>query len=151
MTDHHRKEPRLKMNTLGRGLQVSRHRLEHTTQKKVDPELLDRTFRKVRLELIQERGQRCEACRVDLRGQRIYCDHIIERSDGGDLIDRSNLMLMCASCHGLKTAAARGERARRDYSSPSPDPGQGPRPSGSAPGPDSDDDGDPDAGRYTIA
>jgi 5-methylcytosine-specific restriction enzyme A len=40
----------------------------------------------------------------------MFVDHIVELKDGGAPLDRSNLWLLCGSCHSLKTA---GERARR--------------------------------------
>lgn len=36
---------------------------------------------------------------------RIYGDHIIELRDGGAPLDKSNIMLRCAVCHGRKTAS----------------------------------------------
>lgn len=43
-------------------------------------------------------------------GVRLYADHKIEISDGGDALDVRNGQALCASCHGLKTARARSLR-----------------------------------------
>jgi 5-methylcytosine-specific restriction enzyme A len=43
----------------------------------------------------------------------VWVDHIVERKDGGAEFDRSNLQLLCASCHTTKTARVRAERVRR--------------------------------------
>jgi len=60
------------------------------------------------------RGRRCEDpnCKTP-HGPwvRIYGDHIIELSDGGEPLDENNVMLRCAPCHGIKTARERGRRA----------------------------------------
>jgi 5-methylcytosine-specific restriction protein A len=64
--------------------------------------------------IIRQRGRRCEdpRCQTPDRaaGQRVYGDHIHELSDGGALLDPSNVMLRCAPCHGRKTAAERNKR-----------------------------------------
>jgi 5-methylcytosine-specific restriction enzyme A len=56
-----------------------------------------------------ENGIRCSRCVES--GDRIYADHIIERSDGGAVFDPANGQALCPSHHGLKTAR---ERARRN-------------------------------------
>ncbi|WP_408585934.1 HNH endonuclease signature motif containing protein [Novosphingobium sp.] len=55
-----------------------------------------------------QRGKRCERCGAD---GRIYADHVVELKDGGDPLDQRNIELLCASCHGRKTALRRRERA----------------------------------------
>jgi 5-methylcytosine-specific restriction endonuclease McrA len=40
----------------------------------------------------------------------MFADHIVERRDGGEPLDRWNVWLLCGRCHTRKTAA---ERARR--------------------------------------
>ena len=59
--------------------------------------------------LIARRGRKCEACGAE--GKRIYGDHIVELKDGGAELDEANIRLLCAPCHGQKTARARVERA----------------------------------------
>lgn len=70
-------------------------------------------WRELMARLIKERGRRCERCVAT--GCRIYGDHIKELKDGGAPLDPANIMLMCSPCHGLKTAAARKERASTIY------------------------------------
>lgn len=86
-------------------------------EKRVDPFLTSRQWRALVTELIGERGARCEDPDHDSarprEAGRIYGDHIIERRDGGALLDKANIMLRCAACHGRKTAAARASRLRR--------------------------------------
>ena len=64
--------------------------------------------------IIRERGRRCEdpRCTTPNRaaGERLYGDHIHELSDGGALLDPFNIQLLCALCHGRKTAAERNKR-----------------------------------------
>jgi 5-methylcytosine-specific restriction protein A len=64
--------------------------------------------------IIKQRGRRCEdpQCSTPNRGagQRIYGDHIRELKDGGALLDPSNILLRCASCHTRKTIAERAKR-----------------------------------------
>lgn len=58
--------------------------------------------------LIKRRGRKCEDCGAS--GCRIYADHVVELKDGGAPLDPANIRLLCAPCHGKKTAK---ERARR--------------------------------------
>jgi 5-methylcytosine-specific restriction endonuclease McrA len=60
---------------------------------------------------VEQRGRRCELCGST---DRIYGDHIVEVRDGGAPLD-PNVMLLCAPCHGRKTAAAREARAARRW------------------------------------
>jgi tRNA(His) 5'-end guanylyltransferase len=55
-----------------------------------------------------EDGKRCQASAR--RGDRMFADHVEERSDGGT--NDGQGMCLCGSHHSLKTARARGERAR---------------------------------------
>lgn len=58
--------------------------------------------------IIKARGRRCERCGA--AGGRVYGDHIIELKDGGETLAASNVMLLCASCHGAKTQQAKRDR-----------------------------------------
>jgi 5-methylcytosine-specific restriction protein A len=61
--------------------------------------------------LIERRGRQCEQCgRV---GCVIYGDHVRELKDGGAPLDEANVMLLCGSCHSIKTYAARARRMAR--------------------------------------
>lgn len=64
--------------------------------------------------LKRERGHRCEACGAT--GGKIYGDHIVELQDNGAALDAGNVRLLCAPCHGAKTAARRAERLRERLS-----------------------------------
>jgi 5-methylcytosine-specific restriction endonuclease McrA len=59
--------------------------------------------------LKRTRGRRCEACGAT--DGVIYGDHIKEVRDGGAELDPANVQLLCPSCHGRKTSAARARRA----------------------------------------
>lgn len=54
------------------------------------------------------RGAACERCGA---GGRIYADHVRELKDGGAALDPANIELLCAKCHGRKTARARALRS----------------------------------------
>jgi 5-methylcytosine-specific restriction protein A len=55
-----------------------------------------------------KREPQCRGCGSthDLRA-----DHIVEIADGGSLFDESNLQTLCETCHDVKTAFVRAERA----------------------------------------
>lgn len=59
--------------------------------------------------LIAARGRRCAKCGRE--NCRIFGDHIVELKDGGAALDPDNVMLLCGSCHTLKTNQARALRA----------------------------------------
>jgi len=84
--------------------------------KAADPIYNSREWRTLITWIIRTRGRRCE--HPDHVGPhdpttRIFGDHIVELRDGGALLDPSNVMLLCGSCHTRKTAEMRSERARR--------------------------------------
>src|SRR6266403_2151771 len=56
-------------------------------------------------EIIRERGRHCENIECAREGilTRIFADHIIEIKDGGALLDKKNIKLLCGSCHTTKT------------------------------------------------
>ena len=69
--------------------------------------------------IIRERGRRCEdpACQSPNHGAggKVYGDHVVELQDGGALLDPSNVMLRCASCHSRKTAVERDKRMAKKW------------------------------------
>jgi 5-methylcytosine-specific restriction protein A len=103
------------MRTLGPRLATLDTRRIKPAPKRADPVYLSTEWRTFIAALIKARGRSCQhpQCRTPNRGQgqRIFGDHIHELSDGGALLDPSNVMLMCSPCHGIKTAQARGRRA----------------------------------------
>ena len=64
-------------------------------------------WRNLRDSVIKARGKQCEACPA--RGF-VIADHKVEIRDGGAALDPSNIKLLCAKCHGRKTAKARRAR-----------------------------------------
>lgn len=60
--------------------------------------------------LKRERGAKCEQCGAT--GRKIYGDHVVELQDNGAAFDAGNVRLLCAPCHGAKTARRRAERLR---------------------------------------
>lgn len=63
-------------------------------------------------EAVIERDGGCVKCGVPKGVSRLFADHITEISDGGDPLDPRNGQTLCSRCHAIKTAQARGERAR---------------------------------------
>jgi 5-methylcytosine-specific restriction endonuclease McrA len=82
-----------------------------TPPKPYDDFLNSPAWRALVAEIIGERGRKCEHCARE--GVRLFGDHITERQDGGALLDKRNVQLLCGSCHSTKTARARAERMRR--------------------------------------
>ena len=60
--------------------------------------------------LIARRGAWCEVCGA---GGRIHLDHKVEVKDGGELLDDTNLQLLCQPCHNRKTARVKAGRSGR--------------------------------------
>ena len=66
--------------------------------------------------LKKQRGHKCEQC--GSTSGRIYGDHVVELQDNGAALDASNVKLLCASCHTIKTNQRRAERQRERLSRP---------------------------------
>ena len=64
-------------------------------------------WRALRDRVISARGKQCEQCGA--RGF-VIADHKVEIRDGGARLDPSNIKLLCAKCHGRKTALAKRAR-----------------------------------------
>ncbi|HVJ44636.1 MAG TPA: HNH endonuclease [Dongiaceae bacterium] len=105
--------------TLSSRVQPLRQPLLAPKPKQRDPFYGSSEWKKLIAEIVQERGRRCQASGcgrthdADGRPIRVFGDHDIELKDGGAPLDRSNIKLLCGSCHTLKTNAARAERAAK--------------------------------------
>lgn len=82
----------------------------------------DVDWNKLRARLIAKRGRVCQypqhkgPSRQIPLDRRVIADHIVELSDGGSVLDDNNVMLMCDSCHQIKTGIARGHRVKESIS-----------------------------------
>ena len=61
----------------------------------------------------REAGGRCQAPGCGRAERRMFVDHIVELKDGGAPLERTNVWLLCASHHSLKTASERAKRTAR--------------------------------------
>jgi 5-methylcytosine-specific restriction enzyme A len=61
-------------------------------------------WRLLRREVIKAAGGRCQWDGCGRAEPRMHCDHIIEVTDGGSALDRSNLWCLCQTHHNSKTA-----------------------------------------------
>jgi 5-methylcytosine-specific restriction protein A len=88
-------------------------------KKTADPVYWSPEWRNLMARIIAQRGRRCEKCGTfsDENGApiRIFGDHIVELKDGGPLLDPSNVMLLCGSCHTAKSNRERAKRMTRRY------------------------------------
>jgi hypothetical protein len=86
--------------------------------KRADPELQTSVYRAWRAEVLRHAGYRCQwleggqRCTRSAPEHRLFADHIVERADGGGLLDPANGQCLCGRHHLLKTAMARARRAR---------------------------------------
>ena len=80
--------------------------------KKADGFYISKEWRSLVGRIKRQRGPWCERCGAGGQGVRVIGDHKIEIRDGGAKLDDSNVELMCAGCHGVKTAAAKADRVR---------------------------------------
>jgi 5-methylcytosine-specific restriction protein A len=84
--------------------------------KRVDPELKSAQHRAWRDKVMRRAGNRCQWVENDQRctkaapDHRLFADHIVERKDGGAMLDPSNGQALCGGHHATKTAAARARR-----------------------------------------
>jgi len=84
--------------------------------KQADAELQTAEYRRWRDEVCRRAGYRCEAiedgrrCTKAAPAHRMFADHIVERSDGGALLDPANGQCLCGKHHTTKTIAARARR-----------------------------------------
>ncbi|MDO8974349.1 HNH endonuclease signature motif containing protein [Reyranella sp.] len=61
----------------------------------------------------REAGGRCQVDGCGRVERRMFVDHIVELKDGGAPLERTNVWLLCASHHSLKTVAERAKRTAR--------------------------------------
>jgi hypothetical protein len=101
--------------------------------KRADAELLTPEHRAWRAIVLARAGHQCEwikddglRCqRSEATGDRMFADHIVERSDGGAPLDPANGQCLCGHHHKLKTDATRRARyASIGEASSSPHPEQ---------------------------
>lgn len=82
--------------------------------KTAEPFYLSPEWRKLMDEIIAERGRRCEDPQCDGKthrpGMRVFGDHVVELRDGGQPLDKRNIMLRCGASHTKKTLAERAKR-----------------------------------------
>jgi len=65
------------------------------------PDLKTPEWRRLRKEIISERGSICEYCKKDC-GENITIDHIVAVSRGGERYQKDNLIVCCRSCNSKK-------------------------------------------------
>ncbi len=61
----------------------------------------------------READGRCQVPGCGRTERRMFVDHIVELKDGGAPLERTNVWLLCASHHSLKTVAERAMRTAR--------------------------------------
>jgi 5-methylcytosine-specific restriction protein A len=94
--------------------------------RQIDPVYNTPKFRAWRTAIVARAGGRCEAvdhghrCTKVWPEHRVYADHIVELSDGGQPFDLNNGQCLCASHHEIKTAAVRANRAKSSLASGGP-------------------------------
>lgn len=81
-----------------------------------DAEISTEAHRRWRSEVMRRAGFKCEKCSASGSTNRLFADHVIERRDGGALLDPANGMALCGACHSRKTAAARAQRIHAEVS-----------------------------------
>jgi len=66
-----------------------------------------------REEVIRRADGHCQWPGCNRTGCRLFADHIVEKQDGGALLDVTNGQTLCAQHHSIKTAQARAARHTR--------------------------------------
>lgn len=98
----------------------TRLKLVETRKVKPPPKQADSFYgstewKQLMAEIIKERGRCCEDrnCKTP-NGPwgRIYGHHIVEIKYGGAPLDKRNVLLVCAPCHGVVTAKERRNRGK---------------------------------------
>ena len=110
-----------KLHSMRSSIRVLDTRSVKPQPKQADAELQTAEYRLWRDEVYRRAGYRCEAidsgrrCTKAAPSHRMFADHIVERRDGGALLDAANGQCLCGSHHALKTAAARAERMSQRF------------------------------------
>jgi hypothetical protein len=93
-------------------------RLVQQAPKRADPELLTTQHRQWRLTICQRANWRCEfvddqglRCSKAAPHHRLVADHVVERADGGAVLDPANGQCLCIEHNTLKGIHARARRA----------------------------------------
>lgn len=102
-------ERRLVMARPGLRVTMARRSLA-APAKKADAFLQSPAWKAARAEHLA-REPYCRRCGRGGAGVRMFVDHIVERKDGGALVDAANLQTLCGACHTRKTREARKARA----------------------------------------
>jgi hypothetical protein len=111
----------MKLRTMNTLLKTMDSRVIRMQPKTADKELGTAEHRAWREVVIQRAGYRCEhlergvRCTKSMPTHRMFADHIVERKDGGALLDPANGRCLCGSHHTTKTNWARAERARQTF------------------------------------
>lgn len=102
------------------GISTLDPRIGSQTMKRADKELGSQAYKRWAAAVKERAGWRCEEIidgrrceRSRARGDRMIADHVVERKDGGALLDPANGKCVCFSHHTTKTNMARAVRQRR--------------------------------------
>lgn len=112
------------MKTLRPGPAPINTAIARPPRKETDPELLTVEHLRWREAVLRRAGYRCEAVTDGVRcpkrapEHRMFADHIVERKDGGALLDPMNGQCLCGAHHTAKTIASRNERRARAHQPP---------------------------------
>ncbi len=98
------------LRTLRPHIDMAELRTATPPAKKADGFYLSAEWLAIRDRVRFEAGGRCQAPGCDRAERRMFVDHVVELKDGGAPLARSNLWLLCGSCHSSKTAAERSRR-----------------------------------------
>ena len=101
-------------------LRAARQTVVEIRTKRADAELMTAEYKAWRDHVIARANRTCEWPGCGRREGRMFADHIVERKDGGALLDPANGQCLCGSHHSLKTAAERAKRLAADGGGASP-------------------------------
>ena len=99
------------MHTLKPRMEMARLQTAKPPPKRADELYLSPEWFELRDRVRREAGGRCQMSGCGRREARMYVDHRVELRDGGAPLDRTNVWLLCGSCHTRKTIAERARRA----------------------------------------